>query len=298
MRDLEFFETYEEYRDHLWTGVFTEDWVFDTAFYRHLVHFVADHYSPIFYTISDRSEHFAFSGAYHFETRRQRYPNRTRECLFWLHDFTHMLFPYAWDVYCVSEAEFLAQFRYQEWLASTETEIFAYYRVPGLRDKVFPDEKLYYDVMRERGWYGQEDWFHRASAEHKPDTVRFLNHRRLLVTDDAYGEAELGEFPEILAFFQKWRTLTPKWINERYRAVAGKRVPEYPWRHLDGGNYERIIDGYTTLHSNETMQARYEANTIANVKAAYGLLGWDHPPVKWRHVPEAMAELEGAVFFR
>ena len=302
MRDLEFFERYQDYVGHLWADVFTEDWVYDTPFYRNLVHFVADNYSPIFYTSTDRSEHFAFSGAYHFETRRQRYPNRSRECLFWLHDFTHMLFDYPWDVWDVSERDFLERFRYQEWIASTETEVFAYYRVPGLREKVFPDEKLYYDVITERGSYGQGTL--RRGAHDKPDASEFLAHRRRLVMEDDYAEAELGEFPEILGFFEQWRWLTPKWINERYRKVAGLRIPEAPWRRLNDHNYERIIGNYDRGHAihvgddGDYAQHCYEQNIMANVKAAYALLGWDHPPEKWRHIPEAIDELEGAVFFK
>lgn len=298
MRDLEFFPTHTEYVDHLWSDVFTEPWVAETPFYANLVHFVADHYAPIFYKQTDRSEHFAFSGAYHFETRRQRYPNKARECLFWLHDFTHMLFPYAWDVYNVSERDFLEQFRYQEWLASSETEVFAYYRVPGLRNLVFEDEKLYYDVIRERGTYGQRLKQH--SAKTKPDVVDFLAHRRLLVMNDEYGQDELGEFPEILAFFQQWRTLTPKWINGRYRSLAGKRIHEFPWRRLNGENYERIISEYDAdaRPSEDAREHDYKQHVMANVVAAYDLLGWDNPPTRWRHIPEALSELEGAVFFK
>jgi hypothetical protein len=300
MRDLEFFPTYTEYVEHLWNDVFTEPWVAETSFYANLIHFVADHYAPIFYTQTDRSEHFAFSGAYHFETRRQRYPDKNRECLFWLHDFTHMLFPYAWDVYNVSERDFLEQFRYQEWLASTETEIFAYYRVPGLRERVFPNEKLYYDVIQERGSWGDPQLVGHALSDVKPDTTAFLGHRRRLVLDDAYGERELGEFPEILAFFQKWRTLTPKWINERYRSLAGKRIHEFPWRRLNGENYERIISKYdaNARPSEDAREHDYRSHTMANVVAAYDLLGWDNPPTRWRHIPDALGELEGAVFFK
>lgn len=295
MRDLEFFDRHEDYLEYLWSEVFTEPWVWESHFYYNLVHFVADHYAPLFYTQTDRSEHFAFSGAYHFETRRLRYPNKSRECLFWLHDFTHMLFPYAWNVYDVSQKQFLAEFRRQEWLASTETEVFAYYRVPGLRDKVFPNEKLYYDVIQDRGTYGQG--LKRRDATQKPDTFEFLTHRRLLVMDDEYGQAELGEFPEILAFFQRWRTLTPKWIGERYKSVVGLDVPDYPWRRLNALNYEKIIEAYKPPDA-QARQEDYERHVMANVRAAYGLLGWDNPPVRWRHIPEALAELEGAVFFK
>lgn len=308
MRDLGFFNTKAEYEDYLWNDVFVEDWVRETPFYRNLVNFIIDHRSPIFYTISDPSEHFAFSGAYHFETRRERYPNKTREILFWLHDFTHMLFPYAHDVYEVSEKEFFEQFWYQERLASSETEIMAYYRVPGLRERVFPDEKLWYDVIRERGWYnnlsaqtGRREYLY--SGDSIPDATKFLDYRIRVQMEDAFGQRELGDHPEILKFITQWRRLTPKWVSQRYRSVAGIRVPDSGrWdRNFTAENYERRILSYHSAKGTEAdwyQEEQYRQNVMANVRTAFALLGWEDSPTRWRHVPEAFDQLEGAVFFK
>lgn len=297
MRDLTFYETVDEYRDTVrarFNPMFLEN-----AFYSNLIDLVVDTRAPIFYTISHPSEHFAFSGAYQFETERERYPNAFRRNLFWLHDFTHMLFPYAHDVYAVSEKDFLSDFIYQERIASTETEVFAYYRIPELREKVFQDEKLYYDVMRERGTWGHAGsgriW-EPQSAEVKPTAGQFLPHRNLLVTDDKYGEIELGEYPVILKFFQQWRRLTPKWVGERYKSMVGVRVPE-PERYVEWQGvytYEEAIEQYKWSGTQEN----YEQTTLDNLRRAYAMLRWDNPPTRWRHVPEALQSLEGAVFFQ
>ena len=299
MRDIEFFDNVADYESHIWESVFTESWVYDTPFYRNLVHFILDHRTPIFYTVSDSSEHFAFSGAYYFETRRTRYPSKTREQLFWLHDFTHMLFPYAHDVYDITERKFLNQFWYQERIASSETEIMAYWRVPGLRKEVFPDEKLWYDVLVDPD---QTHVRHALFGQSKPDTVDFLSYRVAVQMNDNFGESELGDYPEILKFVQQWRRLTPKWISRRYRSVAGMRVevPPYDW-NFNAENYERRISAYSLgvrPSYGEERQENYERNIMANVRMAYDLLGWGGKPERWRHMPEAIDRLEGAVLLK
>lgn len=298
MRDLEFFETKREYEDHIWATVFTEPWVRECDFYRKLVTFVIDHRAPLFYTVSDKDEHFAFSGAYYFETRRQRYPSRTREQLFWLHDFTHMLFPYAHDVYEISGKDFLHQFWTQERLASTETEIMAYYRVPGLREKVFPDEKLWYDVIRERGWNLMED--EHFDGISKPDPWYFLNYRIRCQMDDAWGYRELGDYPDILKFVTSWRRLTPNWVNKRYASVAGIRIEDrYPYdQDFTARNYESRILSYNEAAHERPGEQQYRDLVMANVRMAYDLLQWGGKPERWRHIPEAIDRLEGAVLLR
>lgn len=296
MRDLEFFETKAEYEDHIWSSVFTEPWVRENGFYRKLVTFIIDHRAPIFYTVSDKDEHFAFSGAYYFETRRQRYPDRTREQLFWLHDFTHMLFPYAHDVYEISGKDFLDQFWTQERIASSETELLAYYRVPGLRERVFPNEKLWYDVIRERGWSNPNDGFVIDGGQ-KPDPGLFLKYRTRTQMEDEFGKRELGDHPEILKFVTSWRKLTPRWVNKRYASVAGLRIETYPYdQRFDAHNYESRILAYD--EGNRPGEDQYQALVTANVRMAYDLLQWEGKPVRWRHIPEAIDRLEGAVLLR
>lgn len=294
MRDLTFFDKKSDYEDYIWNEVFTEPWVRETPFYRNLVDFIVDYRAPVFYTISDPSEHFAFSGAYHFETRRERYPNKAREQLFWLHDFTHMLFPYAHDVYSTSEEQFLNEFWYQERIASSETEIMSYWRVPGLREKVFPDETLWYDVLVNPD---QTHVRHALFGQSKPDPVKFLDYRVQVQMNDYFGQSELGDYPEILKFVTQWRTMTPNWIGKRYASVAGRRIPQFNWnRGARVHDYEERIMAYEGGF--RPGQDHYEKMVTQNVHVAFGLLGWGDPPERWRHVSEAFDQLEGAVFFK
>lgn len=294
MRDLTFYPTIEEYRQSIYDRF--DPLFLENTFYRNLIDYTIDCWAPIFYRVSHPSEHFAFSGAYHFETEREGYPNIFRRNLFWLHDFTHMMFSYQWDVYTISERKFLDEFIYQERIASTETEIFAYYRIPELREKVFQDEYLYYDLIRDRGHWGRWNY-----AGHQPDAGRFLHHRNRLVNDDAYGEAECEGHPEILHFFQQWRRLTPKWVGERYKSMVGIRLTEDRKRTAQiVDRYEQRIAGYNPsyLANWPSPQARYESVTLKNVRRAYEILRWSHKPETWEEVPHALKALEGAVFFQ
>jgi hypothetical protein len=207
------------------------------------------------------------------------------------------LFPYAHDVYDTTERQFLNEFWYQERLASSETEIMSYYRVPGLRELVFPDEKLWYDVLRERGWNNPNDEFH-IDGDSKPDPELFLKYRIKVQMEDEFGERELGDHPEILKFITQWRRLTPNWISKRYASVAGRRI-EAPQRdkNFSAVNYERRISEYmgALRPSAGQRQENYERHIMENVRMAYDLAGIPGKPEKWRHMPEAIDRLEGAV---
>jgi hypothetical protein len=212
-------------------------------------------------------------------------------------------------VYEVSEKDFLAQFWYQERIASSETEIMAYHRVPSLREKVFPDEKLWYDVLRERGWstpYTGVGWTiaddnparRRFAANAKPDVSIFLDYRVRVQMEDEFGQTELGDHLEILKFVQSWRRLTPKWISKRYASMAGRRI-EAPQRdkNFTVQNYERRIMEYDQSARPHTFvrQENYERHIMENVRMAYDLAELPGKPEKWRHMPEAIDRLEGAV---
>lgn len=281
MRDIAFFARREDYVEYLWAERLREPLIAGAPFYRRLVDWVVDHRSPLFYEISDRDEHFAFSGAYHFETGRDYGGDVTRQSIFFLHDFTHLLFPYPHDMRRVSVEQFTRQFTYQERIASSETELLAYFRVPGLRDKVFADEKLLFDVMVERG-------------EGQPDPAAFLPHRDRIIMDDAYGEQVLGDHPQILAWMRSWRRLTPKWCAKRWHSMQHLDIPELGWTRMHVGEYEQAIGAYRS----PKLQSDYERNILRNLTLAWALLGWPDPPTRFSQAADAVQRLEGQVLVR
>jgi hypothetical protein len=76
----------------------------ENTFYRNLVQFVIDAKAPLFYEMTDASEYANFSAHYNFVLIRDHYANNALRGLYFLHDFTHMLFYYPHDLSSVTEA--------------------------------------------------------------------------------------------------------------------------------------------------------------------------------------------------
>src|SRR3989344_482277 len=141
MRNIQLFKTKKEYEAFVFGKIFKEKLIVEHPFYRNLIQFVVDSKAPIFYDQSDVSEHANFSNYYNFQLICETYPNPTQETMFFLHDFTHMLFPYPYNVSAVSEHEFAEAIIAHEYAASNESEILLHYRVPEIRAKVFLDKR-------------------------------------------------------------------------------------------------------------------------------------------------------------
>src|SRR3989344_5832118 len=139
MKNITLFRTKKEYEDFVFEKIISDTTLNTHPFYRNLVQFVLDSKAPLFYWQTDPSEHANFSAYYHFVLARDTYKDETIRSMYFLHDFTHMLFYYPHDVKSVTEEEFENAVLLSEYAASNETEIFIHYRVPGLRDKVFVD---------------------------------------------------------------------------------------------------------------------------------------------------------------
>ncbi len=280
MQNITFYPDFEDYKQSIFE-MFQDKDLIDHPFYHNLALFVCDHRSPVYYDISDHDEHFAFSGAYHFMTRRLyqgEFGQLTRQSIFFMHDFVHLLFPYPHNVQNTSLEQFIHSFTYQERIASTETEIMSYYRVKGLRNKVFNDELLLFDTLGDK----------------KPDPVEFLAHRNQIIMDDDYGQDCLGRYPQILKWMRSWRYLTPAWCEKRYWSVKDKNIPQYDWLTLTVENYENIITNY----KHQPSQERYERNVLRNLSIAYALLDIPNPPSRFSQAADAFAMLNGAVLIR
>lgn len=288
MKNLNWIPDFEDYREYVLREFFPDERIKSHPFYRNLIDYVLVNRAPIFYDISEKREHFSFSGAYHFQTIR-RYEDAdnptARMSIFFLHDFTHSLFPLPQHAKGVSLKEFTDQFIYQERLASTETEIMLYYRIPGFRETVFTDERIYYDVMAER-------------SMPEPMPADFLEHRNKLVTDEEYGRKHLSneEDADILRFFQIWKTLTPKWCEERWQTLQVRNVPEYPWEKFDAETYIPAIENFRMPNQKEC-QRFYERNTIRNLNMAAGILQKDWKVYASDEIDERFQYLEGKAFF-
>jgi hypothetical protein len=291
MRDLRLFERFADYEAYVREEVFADRRIPAHPFYDRLIGFVLDQRVPLFYDISDSAEHFAFSGTHNFQTLRA-YDNPTLASLFYLHDFTHSLFFYPHDLGGVRLDpagvrldpggvrldELTRLFVQQERVASNETEVLVHYRVPSLREALWPERRLYVDVLRERG-------------VPQPDPVELLALRTRLALDDPFGDRHLRDDPDLREWFRRWRTKTPAWCRRRYARQLPYRVPVFPTRWMTVGSYEAELRDYQPLRS----QRRYEEQVLRNLAMGFALRGWDDPPLRFAKAPDAVERLEDEV---
>lgn len=278
MRDLRVFPTKREYEQYVYGELVAEPLIAEHPFYRRLIQFVLDGKAPLFYRQSDATEFRNFSAYYHFVLDRETYTSATLRSMYFLHDFTHMLFYYPHDVSAVTQEEFDEAVILSEYAASNETEVLIHYRIPALREKVFQDRRILFDLLRERGVVTQ------------PPVHSLLHLRKTLIERDV-----LDPF-----FFHDPRDATVRetlksyagngaWCKHRMREIRRLQNPtEYFYRFLTPANYERVLSTYESAATQES----YETVTLRNVRLAFELLGLRNAPATFGECRERVRELE------
>lgn len=283
MKNIQLFKTKQEYENFVLNEVFKEKLITSNEFYRNLIQFVIDAKSPIFYHQSDPSEHANFSGYYNFELIRKTYDNPTLQSMYFLHDFTHLLFYYPYDMSSVSQEEFDDVIILGEYAASNETEIFIHYRIPDIRKKIFQNRKIFFDVLKENGVA-------------KPPVEAMFKTRKLIIETDILDPFFFTK-PEDEFLRQEFKTYrgSKPWCKERYtESLKLKNPEEYYYKFLTQLNYERIINSYKS----SSAQAEYERNVLINIKLVFALMGLENPPQSFPECLDKIEELEGKVMFK
>ncbi|MEO6327224.1 MAG: hypothetical protein ABIT01_13130 [Thermoanaerobaculia bacterium] len=280
MRDLRIFATKLAYERHVFTELVSDPLIAEHPFYRRLIQFVLDGKAPLFYLQSDPTEFRNFSAYYHFILDRETYTNETLRSMYFLHDFTHMLFYYPHDVSSVTQEEFEEAVISSEYAASNETEVLVHYRVPGLRERVFQDRRIFFDLLRERGVA-------------QPPVHSLLHLRKTLVERDVldpyfFQDARDAPVRETLKSYAG----NGAWCKHRMREIRRLKDPtEYFYRFLTPTNYERVLASYESTATQES----YERVTLRNLRLAYELLGLANPPMTFAEGLARANELEGRV---
>ncbi len=280
MREIRIFPTRQEYERYVFSEIFSDPEIVNHPFYRRLIQFVLDGKAPLFYRESDPTEYRNFSAYYHFILDRQNYISATLRSMYFLHDFTHMLFYYPHDVSAVTQEEFEEAVILSEYAASNETEVLIHYRMPGLREKVFPERRILFDILRDRG-------------VNQPPVHSLLHLRKTLIERDVLDPYFFQDPNDRSA----WETLKSyagngAWCKHRMREIRRLRNPtEYFYRFLTPANYERVLSSYESLATQES----YEQITLRNVRLAFELLGIADPPTTFAACLDEVEELEGQV---
>ncbi|MDA2922746.1 hypothetical protein MYX07_05795 [Patescibacteria group bacterium AH-259-L07] len=283
MRNIQLFKTKQEYENFVFNEIFKEKLIVQHLFYRNLIQFVIDARAPIFYHQSDKSEHANFSTYYNFELTRDTYTSPTLQSMYFLHDFTHMLFYYPYDMSSVTQEEFDDAVIMGEYAASNETEIFIHYRIPEIRKRIFQNKKIFFDILKERGIP-------------RPTVQALFKLRRLIIETDILDSLffHRPDDKPILATFKSYRG-NKAWCKQRYnQSLKIKNPTEYFYKFLTPANYERVITSYNSY----TSQEDYERTILMNMRLFFAVLGLKNPPISFEECFEKVMLLEGKAMFK
>ncbi len=260
MQGIQVFDKVGDYKAFIKGRVLSTDLMQNSLFYNGVVNYVIDHRTPLFFTASHPYEYAHFTQSFNFCLMREGYTNPYIEDLYYLHDFVHMLFMYPTNPRAMDFYEYYGLTERNEWVSSNETEILAYYRVPGLREKTF-EFPIFYDVLNTIS--------EKMKPKHVPNVVDLLKIRESLVTEsypwDYFVLPMFGkDNPDVLrirSFLNKtsnnfaWSAM---WYHGYPEAVKPLTLP---YRSLRYDYYERDILAYG---ESKLSQGQYELNIIRN----------------------------------
>ena len=292
MKNFRFFPTLAEYREYIYTNIFTTSDFKSNPFYKGLIEFIIDNRAPIFFE-QDRPEEFShFTQYFNFVLDRgDYYKNDFVRDMYFAHDFTHMLFRNPLSPRANMTFESFAEImNVNEWVASNETEIFTYYRIPEMREKSL-DYTIMYDLLRFAG------------RHKKPTANEMLDFRQRIILgapeDNVIGL--MNQHPDadkVLGYLRKFRKNNAAWCKLWYenlptinRSYSEERLT------LPVLEYERILEDYISFSVIGLRQERYEMNVLKNVRSMIAMLNLpkNYMPIFFRHCKQALAECEGMV---
>jgi hypothetical protein len=282
MKNIRWFETLKEYREFIGSHIAVTPIFHEHPYYRGLIDFIIDHRTPIFYEASEPCEYSHFTQYFNFTLMRGGYPNRFVEDMFFMHDFVHMVFnnPINLTEYSFNYFEELAN--HNEYVASNDTEVLTYYRLPGFRDKSLP-YKILYDLIKD---------VHVS----KPTPEELLIMRKNIVWENSSENIpESTEKDRIFAFLRKFKENNKVWCRAWYDAFPKMNVKyqDEPMI-LPILEYEAYLERYIPINSEE----KWRNNIVRNIRNGLELLGKNELPNTFDEAREAIKRLDGEVILR
>lgn len=279
MKQLKIFPTLNEYRNFIYNEIIANDEFKKYPFYRGLIDFVIDHRTPLFFQPTRDYEHAHFTQYFNYVLMRQDYTNQYLRDLYFLHDFVHMIFDNPLRPRDYSLKRFREIVVSNERVAANETEIFTYYRLPGLRSKTL-NQPILYDFIK-------------THHTKKPTIMAIYDLRNKLIETDfipEYLDDDAGRV--VVAFLKRFKENNKTWSKlwrEEFPAKAAGAF-EKPMT-LSLATYEKVLENYQPINSQEL----YERNMLFNIRLGLRMLGYKKLPETFKSALKLTTVFENKV---
>lgn len=286
MKNIYIPPTVEAYQQDIMERAFPEPLITGNDFYRRLIGWVIDNRTPLLYEQDHTDEYANLSINFNWlllrdysETKLGR--PETILAMYALHEGTHMTNWLPTRLNEITASEYADQFTRSEYRASNETEINIHYRIPELREKVFPNMKIAVDIMKERGIPQQSS---ALLGKVRPLLVEHNDFDHLVGDDD--------EAKNALARLKQYNG-NRRWSAEHFTEIQeffmDDTLPQ--GNGLTDTEYEDVIANYEP----HLTQEQYEQNVTRNVRMAFGMCGLAIPKLNGsiEEAIEAAKTLEG-----
>jgi hypothetical protein len=279
VKNLKIFSTLNKYRSYLYDEIVRTPEFQSHPFYRGLVSFIIDHRTPIFFELSHPYEYAHFSQYFNYVLMRNDYPNDYIRDMFFMHDFVHMAFDNPIQPAKLTFDYFCEVANYNEYVASNDTEVLTYYRIPEMREKSF-SYPILFDLISKKD-------------PEMPSVRRLLDTRRAIVWDN--NDCGLGDeegASQIFAFLRKFKENNRVWCETWYH-----QYPELNIRYAEKRLTLPIIsyDIFLPNYVGHTDEESYRTNVLYNVRVGLMMLGEPDLPTHFEACEEALAKFEGKV---
>lgn len=253
MKNIVIKNTLAEYRTYIKEHIIKNDIRYNTSFYRWLIDFVIDHRSPLFFEESFEYEKPHFTQYRNFCVLR-KYDNHYLSDMYYLHDFVHMLFEYPMHVKNHTLLSFYEKLVLNEQIASNETEIETYNRLPHIRQHTFP-HKIFYDTL----------------LENNATNISFeeLLWMRMIIAKMWYckihGKDIQDSTTEFISKFWKNNMIRSEMRYKYYPDCILERTSN---TYLSLQNYDSVCEQYVSVNNEE----QYQKNILVNCCNLWKLL--------------------------
>lgn len=279
MRNLQFFPTLAEYENFINSKIIKTEPFKTHPFYRGLTDFVIDHRSPIFFLGSEDHEYAHFTQYFNFVLMRDHYASDYVSDMFFMHDFLHMAFDNPLNPRKLTFEYFSEIANYNEYVASNDTEMLTYYRIPELREK-----SLSYTILY--------DLLVKKYPEAPPIDFLLKTRKAIVFENDDCGLGDHPDAEKVFAYLRKFKQNNVVWCKWWYDKMPDVPIPYHKKRLcLSLRDYDYYLEGYKARRKEE----QYQYNVLTNIQVGMALLGEKDLPENFSDCAEAIKIFEGKV---